>query len=139
MTTLRADRDQTLHQLPAKALIVTSMKFQGQGLQQQLEQLGWPAVVADGPDLGRECLAAAHYDLVVIDVDMGYPTVGALVEGLRANQPDARLAMMLGWWDNRLQDMRPWSDLIIFKPAHLDQVRQVLNHVNAYSERLAKP
>jgi DNA-binding NtrC family response regulator len=133
MTTLQLNRDHGVHPTPAKALIITPHQFQAHGLQQQLDSLGWPATIAPGPDAGRECLASAEYDLVVIDVDLGYPRVGALVEGLRALQPGTRVAMMLGWWDSRLLDMRLWSDLLIFKPTMLDQVRQVVKRVSAYA------
>lgn len=136
MTTLVSDRDTLLRERPAKALIVTGMTIQGIALQRELHDLGWPAALADGADLGLSYLESGNFDLVIIDVDMGYPVVDALVRGLRTRHPASRVAIMLGWWDCRDADMQPLSDLVIYKPVHPDQLRQALLSIPTL-ERLA--
>src|SRR4051794_24936611 len=118
MTTLATERNDTLPRQASRALLVVSGRFQGEDVQRQLEQLGWARDTAIGRELGEHHLAMAPYDLVVLDVDLGYPTVSTLAASLRLRQPETRVATLLGWWDDRLSDMQPFSDLMIFKPAH---------------------
>lgn len=135
MTTLLTDRNTLLREDGTRALIVTPGAMQGQSLQEQLAKLGWPATVADGSDLALSQIESSRFDLVVLDVDLGYPAVGALVDGLRLRHPDSRVAIMLGWWDSRTEDMRPLCDLVINKPVHPLQLRELVQQLPRY-ERL---
>ncbi len=112
-------------------LVVTELPFLGITLSRLLTECGWSVTVAGGRDHLQELLEGGAFDLVMLDIEVGYPAVEAAAWTLRTRAPETRLAILLGWWDNRAADMRQWSDLFVYKPVHPDQLRQTLRAVAA--------
>ena len=116
-----------------RVLIISEMPYQALTLQRLFAELGSEATLAVGEEAGLVSLSLRYYDAVVIDVDMGYRVVGDLMQRLRRDHPGSEVAIMVGWWDERAVEMRSYSDVLICKPAHPQQLRDALGH------RLAAP
>ncbi|MBI4498079.1 MAG: hypothetical protein HY689_09295 [Chloroflexi bacterium] len=109
-----------------RVLIISEMLYQARGLQRLLEEMGREATLATSEDVGLAYLSLSHYDTVVIDVDMGYRAVDDLATRLRRDHPGSEVAILVGWWDARAVDMRPYCDTLICKPVDPRQIREAL-------------
>ncbi|MBI4498907.1 MAG: hypothetical protein HY689_13525 [Chloroflexi bacterium] len=114
-----------------RVLIITDMLYQALNLQRFLADLGSEATLASEEDAGLAYLSLTNYDTVIIDVDLGYQVVRDLATRLRRDHPGSNVAIMVGWWDARAADMRAYSDLLIYKPVHPQQLREVLGYTRS--------
>lgn len=109
-----------------QVLIIAAMPFQGALLQRLLADLGCEATLTVDKEAGLVQLVHDSYDLVLIDVDLGEHVVQELAIRLRREHFGCRVAIMVGWWDERTPEMRACCDVLVYKPVHPVQVREAL-------------
>ncbi len=115
------------HAIPVqRALIVAAIPFQGIVLQQLLSEMRYDAALAIGTEAGLLQLARQPYDLVLLDVDLGELVVRELAVRLHREHRGCRVAVMVGWWDQRTPEMQTCCDVLVYKPVHPVQVREAL-------------
>ncbi len=129
MTRQLTQLDDGLARAGASALVISELAPQDLGLSRHLTELGWSVTVAGTAQRVRECLDAQPFDLAILDIEVGYRTIQTVIGELRERSPEMRLAILLGWWDNRAWDMRQWSDLFIYNPVHPEQLRQAMRRL----------
>jgi len=107
-------------------LVIANMLYQIGMLQRSLEALGWEPTIAHQEQIGVANLEAVSYDLVILDVDLGYGSLRNLALRMREAYPGTRLGILLGWWDQREPELRNLCDMVIYKPVHPGQLAEAL-------------
>lgn len=112
--------------LPMTALIISDMYFQAVGLAYQMEALGWRVSIVPGAEATVSFRDQPPLDLVLLDVDLGLALVTALAAAIRRQDAGLPVGVLVGWWDARSEDAAAVADIVLYKPAHPEQVRQTL-------------
>ncbi len=108
-------------------LVITEMLYQGLGLQRLLAEMDTEATLALGAEAGLLHLSRTSFDVVLLDVDLGEHAVQELAARLRREHRGSRVAVMVGWWDERTPEMQGCCDLLVFKPVDPRQLRTALD------------
>lgn len=109
-----------------RVLIIAAVPFQGVVLQQLLSDMRCDAALAIGTEAGLLQIARQSFDLVLLDVDLGEHLMRDLAVRLHGEHRGCRVAVMVGWWDQRTPEMQACSDVLVYKPVHPIQLREAL-------------
>ncbi|MBI2887799.1 MAG: hypothetical protein HYY02_11395 [Chloroflexi bacterium] len=107
-------------------LLVSELHYHALRLQEILSDSGGAVTLTPSAEAGLAGVGGLRFDLVIVDGDLGDVVVEALARRLQEAQPRCRLAVMVGWWDERAEDLRAFSDLLVRKPVRAWQVSEVL-------------
>jgi hypothetical protein len=108
----------------ATAAILTDSPMLAASLAEALQEYGFAPV------------AGARGHLVLVDANL--PAAGAtLFSSVRRSTPDAYLVAVLGWWDEREQDVGRDADFVLNAPLRAWQIKEMVEGFEAHVHQAA--
>lgn len=93
-----------------------------------LEVLNHRADVAESGEEALRLISASRYDLVITDIGMPNMNGWHLIERIKADHPDMKIAVVTGWGSDMPDDGCKGCnvDFFIDKPIQLEQLKRLI-------------